>query len=86
MALKLVKQFKGYDAEYWKIGKCIYDTLNHKCYIILILYKDADTRIGDAFSGIITEKFVFDFEEQPTLEAVYSKIKEEINFLGAVDC
>jgi len=76
MALKLVKDYKGYEAEYWKINEFRYNILQGRCEVMLTLYKDKSVRDSSISEFIYNETLSFDYSSEPTLASLYVKIKE----------
>ena len=76
MALQLTKQFKGIEANYWKIILCKYNAISKRTTITMALYFSKETRDSDVANRLEEKDFQFDGEI--TLENAYSKIKESV--------
>ena len=79
MALELKKDYKGYEAKYWRISDYRYDTNHKNCNVTLTLYKNKTLRNESINQSILTHSFNFKFEnEEPTIEKLYNLIKEPV--------
>ena len=77
MALQLNENFKGIQANYWRIRKEVVDTITNKVTIRLSLYKDKSTRLMNVNNFLKEEVFEFDGSDN-TREDIYELIKQPV--------
>lgn len=74
MALKLLENYKGISAEYWKILDFSYNARNNTTSVNLALYFSEETRKEGKENFLKMEHFYFEGELKR--EDIYTKIKE----------
>jgi hypothetical protein len=83
VALKLVVNFKGYSAEYWKILHCDSNWAENKTKLVLALYKDKVAR--DANLKNFLDMKSMNFDQALEREEAYAEIKKQDLFKTAED-
>jgi len=79
MALKLQVDFKGTNAEYWKIIKVDTDLVRKNDTVRIGLYKDQAAREESIHNFLEVRVFYFDCSEhEHTMEDLYNHIKEPV--------
>lgn len=84
MALKLIKSFKGKDAEYWKIILAISNYVTGSTRVLLGLYWDRDARDAEIKGWLERKGFTFN-QIDMTREEMYMAIKEPIMQSPGID-
>jgi len=84
MALKLQKNFKGINADYWKILRTDVSLIENKTLVRIGLYVSEDVRKKE-INNFLELQAVF-VEGTGDLEFLYKNLKETELFKGAIDC
>jgi len=77
VALKLVMDYKGLSAEYWKILKSDTNFLSGETVVRLGLYKDKATRDANIADYLLMEAMRFNISDKP-LNDLYIEVKKPI--------